>query len=131
MDAGLVQLATLDGWDNTTSTSREMREEYRKFLVDSHRAAYVPICLAGANASGLTYEPAVVVPHPNDMLQPVPLDNPIATGNKSETLRMGIFHASDTLFPSLRIQRGASLSRMFNDQSFRRRKVSSTSSKQE
>ena len=43
MDAGLVQLATLDGWDNTTSTSREMREEYRKFLVDSHRAAYVGI----------------------------------------------------------------------------------------
>jgi len=76
MDAALLQTSQLDGWDNTLPTSKEVREEYRKFLVDAHRAAYVPICLAGEQASGLTSEPAVVVPHPNDILEPIPLQNP-------------------------------------------------------
>ena len=73
MDAALLQTSQLDGWDNTTETSKNMREEYRKFLVDAHRAAYIPICLAGDEARGLTNEPAVVVPHPNDVLEPTPL----------------------------------------------------------
>ncbi len=75
MDAALLQTSQLDGWDSTLPTSKEMREEYRKFLVDAHRAAYVPICLAGEEARGLTNEPAVVVPHPNDILEPIPLQN--------------------------------------------------------
>jgi hypothetical protein len=76
MDAALLQTSQLDGWDNTLPTSKEMREEYRKFLVDAHKAAYVPICLAGEEASGMTNEPAVVTPHPNDILEPVPLQHP-------------------------------------------------------
>ena len=72
MDAALLQTSQLDGWDNTVATSKEIREEYRKFLVDAHRAAYVPICLAGQSAKNLTYEPAVVVPHFNDMLESFP-----------------------------------------------------------
>jgi hypothetical protein len=75
MDAALLQTSQLDGWDSTLPTSKEMREEYRKFLVDAHRAAYVPICLAGEEARGMTNEPAVVVPHPNDILEPIPLQN--------------------------------------------------------
>lgn len=75
MDAALLQTSQLDGWDNTYPTSKEMREEYRKFLVDAHKAAYVPICLAGDKSRGLTNEPAVVVPHPNDILEPMPLQN--------------------------------------------------------
>lgn len=77
LDAALLQTSQLDGWDNTLPTSLEMREEYRKFLVDAHRAAYVPICLAGEEARSLTNEPAVVVPHPNDCLEPTPLENPL------------------------------------------------------
>uniref|UniRef100_A0A7R9WJW5 CSC1/OSCA1-like 7TM region domain-containing protein n=1 Tax=Pseudictyota dubia TaxID=2749911 RepID=A0A7R9WJW5_9STRA len=66
MDAGLLQTSLLDGWDNSLPTSMEKREEYRQFLIDAHKAAYIPICIAGGATSVLTAEPAVVVPHEND-----------------------------------------------------------------
>ena len=65
-DAGLLQTSLLDGWDNAIPTSIEKREEFRKFLVDSHRAAYIPICIAGGATKILTAEPAVVLPSDND-----------------------------------------------------------------
>lgn len=74
MDAALLQTSQLDGWDSNTSTSPEKREEYRKFLVDAHKAAYVPICIAGGATAALTAEPALVVPHPNDVLIPAPME---------------------------------------------------------
>lgn len=74
-DAALLQTSQLDGWDSNVSTSPEKREEYRKFLVDAHKAAYVPICIAGGATAALTAEPALVVPHPNDVLIPAPLEN--------------------------------------------------------
>jgi hypothetical protein len=43
------------------SSSDEGREEYRRWLVDCHKASYVPICLAGSE-SLLTVEHAIVVP---------------------------------------------------------------------
>jgi len=70
LDCALLQTSQLDGWDNTVPTSIEKRDEYRKFLVDAHKAAYVPICIAGGSTAALTAEPALVVPHENDTLQP-------------------------------------------------------------
>lgn len=65
-DAGLLQTSLLDGWDNTVPTSVEKREEFRKFLVVAHKAAYIPVCIAGGATNILTAEPAVVVPSEND-----------------------------------------------------------------
>lgn len=65
-DAGLLQTSLLDGWDNTIQTSVEKREEFRQFLVDSHKAAYIPVCIAGGATNILTAEPAVVIPSEND-----------------------------------------------------------------
>jgi len=64
-DAGLVQTSQLDGWDITKPTSWNDREEFRKWLVDCHKAAYIPICLAGVD-NFLTAEPAVVLSNEGD-----------------------------------------------------------------
>ena len=48
-DAALLQTSLLDGWDTTADTSAERREEFRRFLVDAHKAAYVPVCIAGTD----------------------------------------------------------------------------------
>jgi len=61
-DAALLQTSLLDGWDNSLDYTVGKREEFRQFLVDAHKAAYVPICLAGTDTDEfLTAEPAVVV----------------------------------------------------------------------
>jgi hypothetical protein len=65
LDAGLVQTSMLDGWDNRESTSQKKREEFRRFLVDAHKASYVPVCIAGSKEI-MTAEPAVVIAHDND-----------------------------------------------------------------
>jgi hypothetical protein len=67
-DAGLLQTSLLDGWDNAIPTSGEKREEFRQFLVDAHKAAYIPVCIAGGATNILTAEPAVVLPTENDDL---------------------------------------------------------------
>jgi hypothetical protein len=48
-DAALLQTSLLDGWDTTEETAAERREEFRRFLVDAHKAAYVPVCIAGTD----------------------------------------------------------------------------------
>jgi hypothetical protein len=48
-DAALLQTSLLDGWDTTEETSVERREEFRRFLVDAHKAAYVPVCIAATD----------------------------------------------------------------------------------
>ena len=65
-DAGLLQMSLRDGWDITSRSSMTAPEEYRKFLVDAHKAAYVPVCIAGDTVSVLTAEPAVVVATDDD-----------------------------------------------------------------
>ena len=65
-DAGLLQMSLLDGWDNSMATTVEKREEFRQFLVDAHKAAYIPVCIAGGATHVLTAEPAVVVASDND-----------------------------------------------------------------
>ena len=66
-DAALLQTSLLDGWDTTAETGADRREEFRRFLVDAHKAAYVPVCLAGTDTDRfITAEPAVVTPLPYD-----------------------------------------------------------------
>ncbi len=116
MDAALLQTSQLDGWDNSQPTSKETREEYRKFLVDAHRAAYVPICLAGDQARGLTNEPAVVVPHPNDILEPVPY-NAVDFENMDNEAMQSVSTPASGHYPLPTFsQPGASFRRVFNRQ---------------
>lgn len=68
LDAGLLQTSLLDGWDSTVDTPIEKREEFRQFLVDAHKAAYIPICIAGGATNVLTAEPALVMPHANEVM---------------------------------------------------------------
>ena len=49
-------------------TPIEKREEFRQFLVDAHKAAYIPICIAGGATNVLTAEPALVMPHANEVM---------------------------------------------------------------
>jgi len=69
-DAGLLQTSLLDQWDTSCDSSShpsmEKREEFRRFLVDAHKAAYIPVCIAGDATSSLTVEPAIVVPLESD-----------------------------------------------------------------
>lgn len=72
-DAGLLQTANLDGWDTSEASSVEKREDFRRFLVDAHKAAYIPVCLASNADNSLTFEPAAVVPLDTDVsLDPEP-----------------------------------------------------------
>lgn len=66
LDAGLLQTSKLDGWDTESSTSRTQREEYRRWLVDCHKASYVPVCLATSDCI-ITSEPCAVIPNSRDV----------------------------------------------------------------
>jgi Calcium-dependent channel, 7TM region, putative phosphate len=66
MDAGLLQTSQLDGWG--VGKTIEDREKYRRWLVDCHKAAYVPICLSGGE-DFLTSQPAVTVPTYRDLAE--------------------------------------------------------------
>mmetsp|Transcript_18278 Transcript_18278/g.50913 ORF Transcript_18278/g.50913 Transcript_18278/m.50913 type:complete len:1171 (+) Transcript_18278:158-3670(+) len=59
-DAALLQTSELDGWNVDERMSSEERERYRKWIVDCHKAAYVPVCV-NAEDNYLTSEPAVVI----------------------------------------------------------------------
>jgi hypothetical protein len=65
LDTSLYTSSSLDGWDIDIPTCVERREEFRRFLVDAHKAAYVPVCLA-SSAEVLTAEPAIVISSEND-----------------------------------------------------------------
>jgi len=60
-DVALLQTSLLDGWDTNEESCGSKREEFRQFLVDCHKAAYVPVCIASDEATVITSEPAVVV----------------------------------------------------------------------
>ena len=74
-DASLFHVSDLDGHDLKEATSPELRESFRRFLVDAHKAAYVPVCLARGAAKDprkksfvFTSEPACVVKHDSDVI---------------------------------------------------------------
>jgi hypothetical protein len=66
-DVALLQTSLLDGWDTTEESCVSKREEFRQFLVDCHKAAYVPVCIASDEAKVITSEPAVVMPLETDV----------------------------------------------------------------
>lgn len=59
-DAALLQTSELDGWNVKEEMLFEERQRYRKWIVDCHKAAYVPVCV-NAEDNYLTSEPAVVI----------------------------------------------------------------------
>jgi hypothetical protein len=59
-DAGLLQTSDLDGWNVDQETSMSDREGFRKWLVDCHKASYIPVCVNGED-NFLTAEPAAVI----------------------------------------------------------------------
>jgi len=63
-DASLLLTSRLDGWDIPCVASVEQREDFRRFLVDAHKASYVPVCVAN---SLVTAEPAIVIPTKDDL----------------------------------------------------------------
>lgn len=66
-DVGLLQTSLLDGWDTANREPFDVREERRKWIVDCHRASYVPVCVASTQTDVvLTAEPAIVVPTPEE-----------------------------------------------------------------
>ena len=74
-DASLFHVSELDGHDLQATASPELRESFRRFLVDAHKAAYVPVCLArGATKDArrksfvFTSEPSCVVRHDLDVM---------------------------------------------------------------
>jgi hypothetical protein len=66
-DVALLQTSLLDGWDTSQQTCLAKREEFRQFLVDCHKAAYVPVCIASSQATMITSEPAAVIPLETDV----------------------------------------------------------------
>lgn len=73
-DASLFHTSELDGLEPQEKTSHDLRESFRRFLVDAHKAAYVPVCLArSANRESVkgsyvfTSEPACVINHDDDV----------------------------------------------------------------
>lgn len=60
-DASLLQTSKLY---NAECSSRGLleREEFRRWLVDCHKASYLPTCLSGGKKSLLTAEPTMVEP---------------------------------------------------------------------
>jgi hypothetical protein len=112
-DAALLQTALLDGWDTTQPSPMEQREEFRRWLVDAHKAAFVPVCLFGLDTVGcLTAEPAVVIPMESDVVPQdgdVPVDedcqsqvdrgvqspkSPVASNQVGATFRRSVYAVS-------------------------------------
>jgi len=65
-DAALLQTSELDGWKVDDEMPFTERERYRKWVVDCHKASYVPVCV-NAEDDYLTSEPAVVIPSQKEM----------------------------------------------------------------
>ncbi len=70
-DAALLQTSELDGWKVGQEMSFVERERYRKWVVDCHKASYVPVCV-NAEDDYLTSEPSVVIPTPEEMDNQLP-----------------------------------------------------------
>lgn len=63
----LLRTNLIDGWDSLSNMTMQKREEHLRFLVDTHKAAYIPVCIAGSEGANiLTSTPGTVVPHSID-----------------------------------------------------------------
>mmetsp|Transcript_24476 Transcript_24476/g.59936 ORF Transcript_24476/g.59936 Transcript_24476/m.59936 type:complete len:1293 (+) Transcript_24476:346-4224(+) len=62
MNTALLRTNLLDGKETLDDMTIERREEHRRYLVDAHRAAYIPACLCGTECEeALTAAPSVVI----------------------------------------------------------------------
>lgn len=128
-DAALLQTSLLDGWDTSTDYPVEKREEFRKFLVDAHKAAYVPVCLAGSDTDEfLTAEPAIVVPTEIEEISPT------ESGDQSQGFSQTSASQQSTVNPlrgfreRKKTQHGITLRRAVNTLQAMRRRTSSVDS---
>ncbi|GAX28816.1 hypothetical protein FisN_35Lh018 [Fistulifera solaris] len=112
-DAALLQTSLLDGWNATQTSSMIDREEFRRFLVDAHKAAYVPVCLAATDTDDfLTAEPALVVPLETDSDASLPK----ATASASSPSENSILFSPDSASVEMREFRSNSLQRRSSQQ---------------
>ena len=122
MDAGLLQTSLLDGWDTAVPLDMEKREEFRQFLVDSHKAAYIPICIAGGASTILTAEPALTMPHEFDAnnldLPPVDIN---AASNSVDEGSLGWAASTPEIHARASNQKGAQLRRFGSKNSYESR----------
>lgn len=65
-DASLLQTGIIHKYNTAMSTSMLEREEFRRWLVDCHKASYLPTCLSGGRTSILTAEPARIIQRPGE-----------------------------------------------------------------
>ena len=119
-DAALLQTSLLDGWDNAEHATMEKREEFRRFLVDAHKAAYIPVCIAGDDEYGLTAEPAVVVPLETDVQKDL-LEEPLHSPYQSQEIVLPQAEATERR----PVQHGATLRRAVNTLAAMRRRADS------
>ena len=64
-DASLRHTGMINSTNNAKEEDHDAwqdREEFRLWLVDCHKASYLPTCLSGGTKNLLTAEPAMVVP---------------------------------------------------------------------
>lgn len=59
-DSGLLQTSQLDSHSDRLKSNMKRREEFLRWLVDCHKASFIPICLAGKD-NILTQEAASAV----------------------------------------------------------------------
>lgn len=115
-DGALLQTSLLDGWNATETSSMSEREEFRRFLVDAHKAAYVPVCLAATDTDDfLTAEPALVVPLETDSDAPIPRTASVSPSEHSAALSpdsMSIDAQSNSFQRRTSLQLGATLRRV-------------------
>ena len=121
MDAGLLQTSLLDGWDTSVPLDVEKREEFRQFLVDSHKAAYIPICIAGGASTILTAEPALTMPHEYDANVDLPPARDVdinATSNSLDEGSLGWAASDPKINARASNQKGAQLRRFGSKSSY-------------
>lgn len=110
-NTALLRTTLLDGKDSLDDMTLDRREEHRQFLVDAHKAAYIPACIAGTeSASVMVDTPAVVVKDriidskgsqdSSDSESVVPPRDPLASSARSNS--GGVVSAPARLKPRLK-----------------------------
>jgi len=90
-DTALLQTSRLDGGQDSYTESQ--REEFRRWLVDCHKASYVPTCLLGSKENLMTLEPAVVISKDRGDKDDFPSSSTHSTGPKrTKKQKGGIYH---------------------------------------
>ena len=79
-DAGLLQTSQLDSHSEKLSSNTKAREDFLRWLVDCHKASFIPMCLAGKD-NILTREAATVVEMTKEGDFSIPVSSSTKRGN--------------------------------------------------